>query len=230
MVFGRVLRPPSYSARLAHSTQRDPLVAGRRRGDGERQLRRPLRRARGAGRARARRRAKSSVVGRSCLLPATTEARDFLPTLPSVRSLVHRQGEASATGSVRRLEASYSKPYMAHASIGPSCALARCEKGKFTIWSHTQGSHHLQRQLAQVLGVAAETLSRSSTRMAPAVTAITAPTMSRSMRHCLRAPADGRCGYSGRARTSSPGRRTVRQWWCGCRLARCDGADRRLAP
>jgi CO/xanthine dehydrogenase Mo-binding subunit len=56
-------------------------------------------------------------------------------------------------GATRRFEASYSKPYIAHASIGPSCALARHDRGRFTIWSHTQGPYHLRKQIAQVLGV-----------------------------------------------------------------------------
>jgi len=157
MVFGRVLRPPSYSARLAafdaEAIRGLPgvvavLVSGNFIGlcaEREEQAVRALDAAR-----------RVASWEEQSLLPATTEARDFLPTLPSVRSLVHRQGEASTAGAMRRLEASYSKPYIAHASIGPSCALARCENGKFTIWSHTQGSHHLQRQLAQVLGASTE--------------------------------------------------------------------------
>ena len=55
---------------------------------------------------------------------------------------------------MRRLEASYSKPYIAHASIGPSCALAVHDQGKLTIWSHTQGSHLLRGQIAQVMAMA----------------------------------------------------------------------------
>src|SRR5262249_16850748 len=90
------------------------------------------------------------------LLPSSTEVREFLPELPSVRSIVHRQGEPSIPDSTRHLEASYSKPYIAHASIGPSCALAHCDRGRFTIWSHTEGPHHLRKQIAQVLGVPAE--------------------------------------------------------------------------
>ena len=157
MVFGRVLRPPSYSARLAafdaDAIRALPgvvavLVSGNFIGlcaEREEQAVSAL----GAARRAASWEEKS-------LLPSTTEARDLMPALPSVRQLVHRQGEASTAGSARRLEASYSKPYIAHASIGPSCALARCAGGKFTVWSHTQGSHHLQRQLAQVLGVATD--------------------------------------------------------------------------
>ena len=155
MVFGRVLRPPSYSARLAafdaSAIRAMPgvvavmvsgnfigLCAGR-----EEQAVNAL---------EAARRAASWKEEPS--LPSSTEVRDFLPALPSVRSNVHRRGEASVTGSMQRLEASYSKPYIAHASIGPSCALAVQDKGKLTIWSHTQGSHLLRGQIAQVMGMA----------------------------------------------------------------------------
>ena len=154
MVFGRVLRPPSYSARLAafdaSAIRAMPgvvavIVSGNFIGlcaEREEQAMNAL---------QAARRAASWKEESS--LPSTTEVRDFLPALPSVRSDVHRQGEPSVTGSMRRLEASYSKPYIAHASIGPSCALAVHDKGKLTIWSHTQGSHFLRGQIAQVMGV-----------------------------------------------------------------------------
>ena len=156
MVFGRVLRPPSYSARLATfdagTIRAMPgvvavMVSGNFIGlcaEREEQAVSALRAARAA----------ASWVEEP-MLPSVTEVRDFLPTLPSVRSLVHRQGEASVAGTVRRLEASYSKPYIAHASIGPSCALARYDRGKLTIWSHTQGSHFLRGQIAEVIGAAA---------------------------------------------------------------------------
>ena len=51
------------------------------------------------------------------------------------------------------LEAIYSRPYLAHASIGPSCALAWLRGGKLTVWSHTQGSFQLRGQIARVLGM-----------------------------------------------------------------------------
>jgi len=155
MVFGRVLRPPSYSAKLAafdaDAIRALPgvvavMVSGEFIGicaEREEQVVSALDAARRAASWRE-----------ESLLPSTTEVREFLPALPSVRSLVHRKGQDSMARSTRRLEASYSKPYIAHASIGPSCALAHFERGKFTIWSHTQGSHHLRSQIAQVLGVA----------------------------------------------------------------------------
>jgi nicotinate dehydrogenase subunit B len=156
MVFGRVLRPPSYSARFAAfdagAVRAMPgvvavMVSGNFIGicaEREEQAVSALRAARAA----------ASWVEEP-LLPSTTEVREFLPALPSVGSLVHRQGEALIAGALRRFEASYSKPYIAHASIGPSCALARYDRGKLTIWSHSQGSHFLRGQIAQVIGAAA---------------------------------------------------------------------------
>jgi len=45
------------------------------------------------------------------------------------------------------VEATYTKPYMAHASIGPSCAVAEARDGKLTIWTHSQGVFPLRAEL-----------------------------------------------------------------------------------
>jgi CO/xanthine dehydrogenase Mo-binding subunit len=63
--------------------------------------------------------------------------------------------DASKQGE-RRFEACYKKPYLAHASIGPSCALARCEGGRVELWTHSQGVFPLQEELALVLDMPAE--------------------------------------------------------------------------
>jgi CO/xanthine dehydrogenase Mo-binding subunit len=155
MVFGRVLRPPSYSATLAAfdaSAIRAMLGVVAVIVSGNFIALCAEREEQAVNALQAARRAASWLE--EPLLPSTTEVRDFLPALPSVRSIVHRQGGTSIADSVQHLEARYSKPYIAHASIGPSCALARYNRGKLTIWSHTQGSHHLRGQIAQVMGVA----------------------------------------------------------------------------
>ncbi len=54
-----------------------------------------------------------------------------------------------------------SRPYIAHASMGPSCALAELKDGHLTVWSHGQGMAPLQKNLAPVLGLP---LSAISTR------------------------------------------------------------------
>jgi nicotinate dehydrogenase subunit B len=55
--------------------------------------------------------------------------------------------------------ASYSRPYVAHASIAPSCALAAYRDGHLTVWSHTQGVYPLRAALANTLGLAQEAIT-----------------------------------------------------------------------
>jgi CO/xanthine dehydrogenase Mo-binding subunit len=56
----------------------------------------------------------------------------------------------------RWVEASYSRPYLSHASIGPSCAVAVLKEGRMTVWSHTQGVYPLRGDMAVVLGMAVD--------------------------------------------------------------------------
>ena len=84
-------------------------------------------------------------------LPDQREIGEFLTSLPSSTSIVHQRGHSR--DALKRFEATYTKPYLAHASIGPSCALARFSNGHLTVWSHTQGPHHLRAQIAKVLGM-----------------------------------------------------------------------------
>ena len=60
---------------------------------------------------------------------------------------VHEQGQRGLAASTHR--ARYSRPYIAHASIGPSCAVAHCVDGQMRVWSHTQGVFPLRADLAK---------------------------------------------------------------------------------
>jgi len=59
----------------------------------------------------------------------------------------------------RQHEARYSRPYLAHASIAPSCALAQFRDGKLTVWTHSQGVFPLRKSLAQMLKREPETIA-----------------------------------------------------------------------
>ncbi|HEX7052958.1 MAG TPA: molybdopterin cofactor-binding domain-containing protein [Burkholderiales bacterium] len=58
---------------------------------------------------------------------------------------------AAKARAVKRLQAEYRKPFVAHASIGPSCALARMSGDTLEVWCHTQGIFNLRREIAMVL-------------------------------------------------------------------------------
>lgn len=59
----------------------------------------------------------------------------------------------SPVKGARTLKARYTKPFIAHASIGPSCAVARLQDGKLEVWTHSQGIFGLRRELSLVLGL-----------------------------------------------------------------------------
>ena len=88
-------------------------------------------------------------------LPEPGEISSVLPALPSTRSITSTKQAADKKTNVvvTRHAATYSRPYIAHASIGPACALAEFKDGKLSIWSHTQGPHHLRGQIAKVMGL-----------------------------------------------------------------------------
>jgi CO/xanthine dehydrogenase Mo-binding subunit len=65
---------------------------------------------------------------------------------------------AKSRGETQTLTASYSKPYLSHASIGPSCALAYFEGDRLSVWSHTQGIFNLRHDLAKTLGMLEESI------------------------------------------------------------------------
>jgi nicotinate dehydrogenase subunit B len=153
MLHGRVLRPPSYSARLAsfdaEAVRAAPgvvavVVNGSFVGicaEREEQAVRALEVARRAARWEE-----------EASMPASAEIRELLPRMKAETKTVTSKQKAGAP-AVKRLEATYSRPYLAHASIGPSCAAATFEGGKVTVWSHAQGPFPLRGQIARVLGM-----------------------------------------------------------------------------
>jgi len=153
MTFGRVVRPPSPRARLVscgESTTRTmpgvvavvcdggflAVVAER-----EEQAIKAAQALRAA--------AKWSEV--PDLPPNGMALYEHLMKLPSQESLVNSKvGAAASSGPVTTLGATYTRPYMCHASIGPSCAVAQMKDGKLTVWTHSQGVYPLRQHLARV--------------------------------------------------------------------------------
>lgn len=71
---------------------------------------------------------------------------DGKPVDEDVPPLADPPASAAAT-----LEARYDRPYHMHGSVGPSAAMAVCEDGKLTIWSHSQGIYLLRAAMADGL-------------------------------------------------------------------------------
>jgi CO/xanthine dehydrogenase Mo-binding subunit len=89
-------------------------------------------------------------------LPDQADLVRWLHEAPSERiEVVDTSVSASADDVVDVVRASYSRPFLAHASIAPSCGVAQWNSdGTLTIWSHTQGVFALRDAVAQAVGLA----------------------------------------------------------------------------
>lgn len=86
--------------------------------------------------------------------PASADSAAALRHLPATTRVVHDSGNGP-TRAVRTLRRRYAKPWIAHASIAPSCALARWDGAQLRVWSHSQGIFNLRRDLALAFGLPA---------------------------------------------------------------------------
>lgn len=156
LLHARVCRPPSPGATLLEIDEADVsgmpgVVAVVRDGsflgvlaDREEQAIRALRRLR-----------RSARWGPGSPLPDSSR---FLLTEPTTDIVVAENDSPAAQTVDSELSAEYSRPYLAHASLGPSCAVAETDGRTFQVWTHSQGIFHLRQELAKVLDVAPESV------------------------------------------------------------------------
>ena len=78
----------------------------------------------------------------------------YLLELETEDELVSEKGETPQSAGLTTLSAEYTRPHIAHASLGPSCALGEYRDGRYTIWTHSQGIFPLRADLAAALDVA----------------------------------------------------------------------------
>jgi nicotinate dehydrogenase subunit B len=84
-------------------------------------------------------------------LPDQDGLAAWLQAQPSETSVIDKR-TASAPGEKRRtIRRQYTRPYLAHASIAPSCAVAQWTGDRVHVWTHSQGVYFLRADLALVL-------------------------------------------------------------------------------
>jgi CO/xanthine dehydrogenase Mo-binding subunit len=153
MLFGRILRPPSYHARLISFDEAQirklPGVVtvvrdGRFLGVVAEREEQAIAARQGLARAASWRDSSS--------LLAFQDIYGYLRSLPVEDHVISRKGGGMPPPAVRSSHsATYTRPYTAHASIGPSCAVARFQNGRLTVWTHSQGVFPLRNDLAKAL-------------------------------------------------------------------------------
>jgi len=85
--------------------------------------------------------------------PVPADIHAWLKQHVAERNIAKEKADPAAKArGAKRVKASYTKPYIAHASIGPSCALAQWKGETLEIYTHSQGIFGLRQDLAKVLG------------------------------------------------------------------------------
>jgi len=83
-------------------------------------------------------------------LPKQEDLLSVLTKLPAQDSTIFERSNPSAVGQ-KTFEVTYTRPYQAHGSIGPSCAVAQFTDGAMTVWTHTQGVYPDRQGIAEML-------------------------------------------------------------------------------
>jgi nicotinate dehydrogenase subunit B len=156
MLHARVVRPPSYGAQLAQldtgEAEKLPGVVKIIR-DGNFLA------------VVAQREFQAVKAMRALSLAAKWDEKETLPKqsqlhatllgLPSQdQTIFDKYGPTGS--SVKTLAATYTRPYLSHGSVGPSCAVAQWIDGVMTIWTHTQGVYPDRQAIAEMLRVPQE--------------------------------------------------------------------------
>src|SRR6185295_18816858 len=155
MLHGRVVRPPRYGARLesfdeAKVRAMPGVIAVVRDG---------------SFLGVVTRREEQAINARLVLIDSAKwsggselpDPKKMYEQLMSLRSeaRVIAEKNAPVPADAKAIEATYHRPYLAHASIAPSCAVAEFKDGKLAIWTHSQGVFPLRATIARALGLEA---------------------------------------------------------------------------
>ncbi len=168
MVYGRVVRPPSYRAQLLSVDESaikamPGVVAVMRDGNF---LALAAAREEQAIKAAQALRASAKWTETPDLPPggsggtAGAALYAHLKNMPARDAVIKTVLPATSSGGkITTVEAEYTRPYQAHGSIGPSCAVAQMQDGKYTVWTHSQGVFPLRNNLAKTLRTPVENVT-----------------------------------------------------------------------
>jgi nicotinate dehydrogenase subunit B len=92
------------------------------------------------------------------VLPRAETIHATLQALPSDDLVILQRGTIGKPGATPgpAVDARYTKQYLMHGAIGPSCAVGHLVDGILTVWTHTQGVYPLRAALAELVGMPLE--------------------------------------------------------------------------
>jgi nicotinate dehydrogenase subunit B len=92
-------------------------------------------------------------------LPDENDLAAFLKAQPVESTVIDARTATTAGATARTIRRQYVRPYIAHASIAPSCAMAQWNGDRVRVWTHSQGVYLLRADLALVLKLPAENIT-----------------------------------------------------------------------
>jgi CO/xanthine dehydrogenase Mo-binding subunit len=100
--------------------------------------------------------AKGAAWSEGTGMPPAQGLPEWMKAQPLEDTVIEDRKPEVPGAVVEEISASYTKPYLAHGSIGTCCAIARWQDGKLGVWSHSQGIYNLRADLALTFGLQKE--------------------------------------------------------------------------
>jgi CO/xanthine dehydrogenase Mo-binding subunit len=102
---------------------------------------------------------KSATWSSGETLPDEERLAEWLKAQPSEQTVVDTKTTSGKRAKDRTIRRQYTRPYIAHASIAPSCAVAQWTGERVHVWTHSQGVYFLRADLALVLKLPLENIT-----------------------------------------------------------------------
>ena len=92
-------------------------------------------------------------------LPDENDLAAFLKAQPSESTVIDKRTATAPRAGTKTIRRQYTRPYIAHASIAPSCAIAQWNGDRVHVWTHSQGVYLLRADLALVIKLPVENIT-----------------------------------------------------------------------
>jgi nicotinate dehydrogenase subunit B len=92
-------------------------------------------------------------------LPDENGLAAWLKAQPAEPVIIDHKKASSTAEKTRTIRRQYTRPYVAHGSIAPSCAMAQWTCDRVHVWTHSQGVYFLRADLALVLKLPVENIT-----------------------------------------------------------------------
>ncbi len=84
-------------------------------------------------------------------MPDENQLADWLKVQPAESSVISSKTAPQSRETKQTMRRQYSRPYIAHGSIAPSCAMAQWTGDRVRVWTHSQGVYLLRSDLSMIL-------------------------------------------------------------------------------